>query len=102
MKLWREKGGEDVCGDGFCFCFCFVFQEGANPEFCSKTDFVTKTNCSAITIPPLVSISYFLICGGRRAHFHIVRVGGHRLYKPTLALLAEICTALMPSKCQLR
>lgn len=101
MKLWREKGG-DVCGGGFWFCFCFVFQEGANPEFSSKTNFVTKTNCSAMTIPPLVSVSYFPIWVGRRAHFHMVRVGGHRLYKPILAILAEIHTAIMPSKCQLR
>ena len=80
-----------------------IFQEGAHPEFCSGTNFVTQTNHNSVAIPPLVSVSYFLNWVGRRAQFHMERVGGTGCRNPCLQSLAEIRAAvIMPSKCQLR
>ena len=79
-----------------------VFQEGANPEFFSGTNFVTQTNHNSVTIPSLISISYFLNWVGGRAQFHMERVGGTGCRNPYLQSLAEIRAAIMPSKCQLR
>lgn len=87
---------------GFGFGLVFNSPGRCQSGILLRDNFVTQTNHNSVTIPPLVSVSYFLNWVGGRAQFHMERVGGAGCRNPCLQSLAEIRAAIMPSKCQLR